>query len=110
MRIWIISFVLFFAAAELYQWVQGLKLPLPVFILLGGLLAIASNAEKWSLLPGSSRQRMGDRTPSASESSIPTSSPEPLPPTANPPTPISFTIRKRQPPTLPEFLQEEKGA
>jgi hypothetical protein len=55
MRVWVICFVVFFSVAETYQWVRGLTLPLPVFMVLGGLLAIASNSDKWGLLPHSSR-------------------------------------------------------
>lgn len=55
MQVWIVCFVLFFAAAELYQWLQGITLPLPVFVIAGALLAVASNAQtllqKQTVLP-----------------------------------------------------------
>ena len=43
MQVWIVCLVLFFGAAEFYQWAKGLALPLPVLIASGVLLAIASN-------------------------------------------------------------------
>lgn len=48
MRIWITSFLVLFAIAELYQWMSHFTLPLPTFILGGALLAIASNYSKVS--------------------------------------------------------------
>lgn len=54
-QVWIVCFVLFFAAAELYQWIQGMTLPMPVFVIAGALLAVASNArtllQKQTVLP-----------------------------------------------------------
>lgn len=47
MRVWTLCFVLFFVLAELYQWLEGVVLPLPVFVGAGALLAIASNAGNW---------------------------------------------------------------
>lgn len=46
MRIWLSCFLVLFAIAELYQWAQHLTLPLPIYILGGAFLAIASNANK----------------------------------------------------------------
>lgn len=46
MRIWLSCFLVIFAIAELYQWAQHLTLPLPIYILGGAFLAIASNANK----------------------------------------------------------------
>ncbi|MBZ8179390.1 hypothetical protein [Oscillatoria salina] len=46
MKVWIVSFFLLFGLAELYQWAKDITLPLPVFILAGAFLAIASNYEK----------------------------------------------------------------
>ena len=51
MRIWLTSFVLLFGAAELWQWAQHLSLPLPIFILSGVFLAVASNYDKLKNLP-----------------------------------------------------------
>src|SRR6476646_4809364 len=55
MKIWATTFVVLFGLFELYQWVQHfnwtITLPLPVFILGGAALAIASNYDKRSGLP-----------------------------------------------------------
>ncbi|NEO74118.1 hypothetical protein [Moorena sp. SIO3H5] len=45
-KIWIASVLVFFVIVEIYQWVRHVTLPLPVFILAGALLAIASNYGK----------------------------------------------------------------
>ena len=99
MRVWGVCFVLFFGAAEFYQWMQGLTLPLPFFVVLGGLLAIASNADKWGILTR------------PAQSAAPTHLPEPQPTliTATPNNPVSFTIRKRKSAILP-VINHEKGA
>lgn len=46
MRVWLACFVVLFALAQLFDWVQGLQLPLPIYILGGAFLAVASNYEK----------------------------------------------------------------
>jgi hypothetical protein len=99
MRLWGVCFVLFFGIAEFYQWMQGLTLPLPFFIVLGGLLAIASNADKWHILIR------------PVQSALPTAFPEPQPTpiAAAPNNPVSFTIRKRKSTVLP-VINQEKGA
>ncbi|MDX2240871.1 MAG: hypothetical protein NW224_09325 [Leptolyngbyaceae cyanobacterium bins.302] len=51
MRVWLTSFILLFGAAQLYQWAQELTLPMPIFILGGAFLAIASNYDKLKNLP-----------------------------------------------------------
>jgi hypothetical protein len=48
MRVWITSFLVLFGMAELHQWMKNFTLPLPVFILAGALLAIASNYGKYA--------------------------------------------------------------
>ncbi|NES97903.1 MAG: hypothetical protein F6K32_22365 [Desertifilum sp. SIO1I2] len=81
MQVWIASFILLFALAELFQWLKDFTLPLPIFILGGVFLAIASNSEK---IPG------------LSSSFFPPEE-EPLPPPPSPPQPprsISFEIRR----------------
>ncbi len=52
MKFWITSFILLFGLAELYQWVQHFTFPLPVFILGGVFLVIASNHDKRVGFPG----------------------------------------------------------
>ncbi|MBW4476749.1 MAG: hypothetical protein KME54_07720 [Tolypothrix brevis GSE-NOS-MK-07-07A] len=46
MRIWLVCFFVLFALAKLFDWVQGLSLPLPIYILGGAFLAVASNYDK----------------------------------------------------------------
>ena len=48
MRVWITSVLVVFGMVELYQWTKNFTLPLPVFILAGVLLAIASNYHKYA--------------------------------------------------------------
>jgi hypothetical protein len=48
MRIWLACFGVLFAIAELYQWAKHLTLPLPIYILGGAFLVIASNYNKRS--------------------------------------------------------------
>lgn len=50
-KVWITCFVLLFGATEGLQWVQQFSLPLPIFMLGGALLAIASNYNKLTHLP-----------------------------------------------------------
>lgn len=47
MKVWITSFLVLFGMVELYQWFREFTLPLPIFILAGSLLAIASNYGKF---------------------------------------------------------------
>lgn len=46
MRVWLACFVVLFALAQLFDWVKGLQLPLPIYILGGAFLAVASNYDK----------------------------------------------------------------
>lgn len=46
MRIWIACFLVIFALTEILQWVKHFSLPLPLNIVFGALLAIASNFDK----------------------------------------------------------------
>jgi len=47
MKVWLASFILLFAIAEVYQWAKYFTLPLPIFILGGAFLAIISNYDKY---------------------------------------------------------------
>ena len=51
MRVWLTSFILLFGVAELFQWAKSLTLPMPIFVLGGAFLAIASNYDKLRNLP-----------------------------------------------------------
>lgn len=46
MKVWIVCFLLLFALAELFDWMEQFKLPLPIYILGGAFLAVASNHDK----------------------------------------------------------------
>jgi hypothetical protein len=46
MRVWLACFVLLFALAELFDWLKDFSLPLPIYILGGAFLAVASNYDK----------------------------------------------------------------
>jgi hypothetical protein len=46
MRVWLACFVVLFALAELFDWLQEFSLPLPIYILGGAFLAVASNYDK----------------------------------------------------------------
>ncbi len=48
MRVWIFSFLVLLGMVELYQWMKDFSIPLPVFIVGGALLAIASNYSKYA--------------------------------------------------------------
>jgi hypothetical protein len=48
MKVWITSVLVLFGMVELYQWMKGFTLPLPVFIVAGAALAIASNFGKYA--------------------------------------------------------------
>ena len=46
MRVWLACFFVLFALAEFFDWVKELSLPLPIYILGGAFLAVASNYNK----------------------------------------------------------------
>ncbi|MDJ1176967.1 hypothetical protein [Roseofilum capinflatum] len=46
MRLWISCFVLVLVLAQIFQQLKALSVPLPVFLVAGGLLAVASNFEQ----------------------------------------------------------------
>jgi hypothetical protein len=68
MRVWIASFLVLFGIAELYQWAKHLTLPLPVYVLGGAFLAIASNYDK---IPGFPFQRSNEQTAAIKDSTPP---------------------------------------
>lgn len=91
MRIWIISFLVLFGMAELYPWVTHFTVPLPIFILGGALLAIASNYGKFNFV--SFQQAAPANTKRVEEPNwrnVNQTSTQPLPKAKRP---ISFTIR-----------------
>jgi hypothetical protein len=46
MRVWLVCFLVLFALAELFDWLKAFSLPLPIYILGGAFLAVASNYDK----------------------------------------------------------------
>lgn len=46
MKVWLACFLVLFALAELFDWLQEFNLPLPIYILGGAFLAVASNYEQ----------------------------------------------------------------
>jgi hypothetical protein len=48
MAVWIVVFVILFALAQFFDWIQGFSLPLPLSILGGVVLAIAANYQRLS--------------------------------------------------------------
>ncbi|MFE1745666.1 hypothetical protein [Coleofasciculus sp. H7-2] len=97
MRVWVASFLLLFGFAEIYQWLKQFTLPLPVYILGGAFLAIASNYDKRAGLPWERTEEdetaaIKQQTPPAMRS-VSSQSPSNL--TPQPPRPISFKIEKK---------------
>lgn len=46
MRVWLACFLVLFALAELFDWLKKFHLPLPIYVLGGAFLAVASNYDK----------------------------------------------------------------
>jgi hypothetical protein len=70
MRVWLITCLFLFALAQFYQWVRGFIVPLPIYILAGAFLSIASNYDRGSVQPiFPDRGADGDRLIVASEPS-----------------------------------------
>ncbi len=84
-RVWIAIFLVLFGMAELYQWMKQFTLPLPIYILGGAFLALASNYERRASFPW---QRPSEPPPTAVN--LPNSSQLPSVPQST--KPISFTI------------------
>ena len=106
MRVWAACVVLFFGAAEAYQWMQGLTLPLPAVAVAGLLLAIVSNLDRETAALSPSDVSVPASVPASPQSTAPVMPPElraeissrsnqPQLPNLSPPPPsISFTIEK----------------
>ncbi|HEY9848495.1 MAG TPA: hypothetical protein V6D28_03480 [Leptolyngbyaceae cyanobacterium] len=65
MRVWFASFLLLFVLAQLWDWMRHLSLPLPVFIVGGLCLAVASNYDKRSGWPFRNQQLSSPTSESA---------------------------------------------
>lgn len=99
MRFWFVCFVLLFGFAELFQWLEQFSLPMPIFVLGGVFLAIASNYNKLKYLPfhpEHEEQSAFGEQPFESMKSASTWAESASPPASNHQSPksISFTIRK----------------
>jgi len=86
-----------FGTAELLQWMKQFSLPLPIFILGGAFLAVASNYDKLTHLPfHPDHEESAPLPPTVSPTVSPAVKPKVVPP--SPPSqsgrPISFIIRK----------------
>jgi hypothetical protein len=46
MRVWLVCVFILFALAQFFDWVKEVSLPLPIYILGGAFLAVASNYDK----------------------------------------------------------------
>ncbi|PZV17298.1 MAG: hypothetical protein DCF22_03815 [Leptolyngbya sp.] len=96
MQLWLTSFILLFGAAEFWQWVQQASLPMPIFVLGGVFLAIASNYTKLSNLP----LHLDDKALNSSFNPVTSTQANQAVSPANPqkssvrPSPVSFEIQK----------------
>jgi hypothetical protein len=103
MRVWIFSFLVLFGMVELYQWMKDFSVPLPIFIVGGALLAIASNYGKytsWSFSQQSDEFDVNNHLPTPTVDSV-TNSPNwkqlnesTSNPVVQPTRSISFTISR----------------
>lgn len=80
MRVWLACFLVLFALAELFDWLQKFNLPLPIYILGGAFLAVASNYDK--IVGSYFTDATIDTQPEQPQLDLPTQSS----------SPISFTI------------------
>ncbi len=97
MRIWIVCFLVLFGSAEVLEWAQQFSLPMPIFVLGGAFLAIASNYSKLTYLPF--HPDHDSLEPVADPAAAPTVPPAPATPApqsqaSQKSTPISFEISK----------------
>ncbi|MEL4894812.1 hypothetical protein [Crocosphaera sp. Alani8] len=62
MRLWIGTVFVLFVLVQFYQWLKGFILPLPIYVLAGSFLAIASNYDKGMamIIPSSHKQPLTD--------------------------------------------------
>lgn len=104
MQIWTVCFILFFVLTQVYQVVQNLSLPMPVMIMGGVLLAIASNVRPTSKPAHSAavqpRQTLDAETP--------TQTPKQTPKQVSRPaiTAINIATQTATEPSIPETSPE----
>ncbi|HEY9640120.1 MAG TPA: hypothetical protein V6C57_06530 [Coleofasciculaceae cyanobacterium] len=105
MQVLVVCVILFFGAAELYQWMQGMELPLPVWVAAGVVLAIASNLNHPLFLSWkAARQVKPSGVPPAAPPAYEATAP--FPQLDSPAQPLSLTMRpsENHPENLPEEL------
>lgn len=87
----LICFVVFFIFSQIFEWASQITLPLPIFVLGGAFLAIASNFDRRAGFPFN----LLNAVIPPQEPAIPTESPTlTQSSTAKFPREVSFTIRK----------------
>lgn len=93
----LVCFILLFGLSQFFQWAQQFTLPLPIFVLGGAFLAIASNFNKRAGLPFSLLDEFS-KPPETSvakpTSELAQSQTPPVSPVVQTPKPVSFTIRQ----------------
>ncbi|BAZ33337.1 hypothetical protein NIES4074_58470 [Cylindrospermum sp. NIES-4074] len=82
MRVWLACFFVLFALAEFFDWIKEVNLPLPIYILGGAFLAVASNYDK--IIGSYFSETTSEISPEPPQLNLPTPSTKP----------ISFTISK----------------
>ena len=60
LNVWLFAVAVIFALVQIYQWLQKVLLPLPVYVMAGAFLAIASNLNRG--LNSSSRPKEVEET------------------------------------------------
>jgi hypothetical protein len=98
MRFWITSVLVLFGIAEIFQSIKHFSVPMPMFILTGALLAIASNYNKltnWSLGNTTAEPRLMDSANSSNCNNLSQSQPKPV---VQSPWSISFIINRSDKP------------
>ncbi|MBE9033643.1 hypothetical protein [aff. Roholtiella sp. LEGE 12411] len=76
MRVWLACFLVLFALAELFDWLQEFNLPLPIYILGGAFLAVASNYDK--IIGSYSGDTSIQASPEQPQLDLPTQSTDPI--------------------------------
>jgi hypothetical protein len=61
MKAWLVSVALLFVLAEIISWLKNFMLPVPIYILAGAFLAIASNYDRGIMALFRQEEDKGDR-------------------------------------------------
>lgn len=46
MKVWLVTCLILFALVQFYEWAKGFILPLPIYVLAGAFLSLASNYDQ----------------------------------------------------------------